>query len=56
MRWSPDIDVRGLLPNEPRLLNPAREAALTERHLLPVLPALEACLLAVRLQLDPELG
>jgi len=31
------------------------ERALTERHLLPVLSELEACFLAVRRQLDPEL-
>lgn len=44
-----------LLPNEPRILDPDAQAALTERYLLPVLPELEACLLAVRRQLDPEL-
>jgi hypothetical protein len=44
-----------VLPNEPRILQPEAQAALTARFLLPVLPALEACLLAVRRQLDPEL-
>lgn len=44
-----------LLPNEPRILNLGAQAAQTVRYLLPVLPALEACLLAVRRQLDPEL-
>lgn len=44
-----------LLPNEPRILHPGAQAALTVRYLLPVLPALEAALLAVRRQLDPEL-
>lgn len=44
-----------LLPNEPRISDPVRQAALTERYLLPALPELEACLLAVRRQLDAEL-
>ncbi len=44
-----------LLPNEPRILHPEAQAALTATYLLPVLPALETCLLAVRQQLDPEL-
>lgn len=44
-----------LLPNEPRILDPGAQAALTASYLLPVLPGLEACLLAVRGQLDPEL-
>lgn len=44
-----------LLPNEPCRHLPAAERALSERHLLPVLPELEAFFLAVRLQLDPEL-
>ena len=44
-----------LLPNEPRILNPEAQAELTERYLLPALPRLEECLLAVRRQLDPEL-
>lgn len=47
--------LRPLLPNEPRLHLPAAEPALTERHLLPALPALETFFLAVRRQLDPEL-
>lgn len=47
--------LRPLLPNEPCLHLPAAERALTERHLLPALPALEAFFLAVRLQLDPAL-
>lgn len=44
-----------LLPNEPRIADPIRQAALTERYLLPVLAELEVFLLSVRLQLDPEL-
>ncbi len=48
-------DLRPVLPNEPRLHLPAAERALTQRHLLPVLPELETTLLAVRCQLDPEL-
>ena len=44
-----------LLPNEPRIRNFAMEDALTIRHLQPVLRELEACMLAVRTQLDPEL-
>lgn len=44
-----------LLPNEPRILHRHAQAALTERYLLPVLSELEASLLAIRLQLDPEL-
>jgi len=44
-----------LLPNEPRILQRHAQAALTERYLLPVLPELEASLLAIRWQLDPEL-
>lgn len=44
-----------LLPNEPRVSQPAAQALLTERYLLPVLAELEACWLAIRLQLDPEL-
>lgn len=47
--------LRPLLPNEPCLHLPAAERALTERHLLPVLSALEVFFLAVRRQLDPEL-
>ena len=44
-----------LLPNEPRIADLPRQAALTECYLLPVLRELEVFLLAVRLQLDPEL-
>lgn len=44
-----------LLPNEPRIADPVRQAALTERYLLSVLRELEVFLLSVRLQLDPEL-
>ena len=44
-----------LLPNEPRILDRRTQVALTERYLLPVLPKLESALLAIRLQLDPEL-
>lgn len=44
-----------LLPNEPRIAFPALQAALTTRYLLPVLAEVHACMLAVRLQLDPVL-
>ena len=44
-----------LRPNEPHILDTGAQAALTVRYLLPALPDLEACLLAVRRQLDPEL-
>lgn len=44
-----------LMPNEPRILHPDTQAVLTAQYLLPVLPELEACLLALRRQLDPEL-
>lgn len=44
-----------LLPTEPGIQYPAAQAELTARHLLPALPQLQACLLAVRRQLDPEL-
>ena len=47
--------LRPRLPNEPCLHLPAAERALTDRYLLPALPALEAFFLAVRQQLDPEL-
>lgn len=47
--------LRPRLPYEPCLHLPAAELALSERHLLPVLPQLEACFLFVRRQLDPEL-
>ncbi len=43
------------LPNEPRILDPARQAALTERYLLPALAELEAFFLAVRAHVDPAL-
>ncbi|ABC24632.1 hypothetical protein Rru_B0036 (plasmid) [Rhodospirillum rubrum ATCC 11170] len=43
------------MPNEPRILHPVAQAALTARHLLPVLDAVEACLLAVRGDLDSQL-
>jgi hypothetical protein len=44
------------LPNEPRILHPVAQASLTAHYLLPVLPALESCLLAVRHRLDNELA
>lgn len=50
-----DIYSAPLLPNEPRLLQPEAQAELTARYLLPALAELEACLLAVRIQLDSEL-
>lgn len=43
------------LPNEPRVFDPVRQAALTERYLLPVLAELEAFFLAVRAHVDPAL-
>ena len=55
MRQSIGSWLKPLLPNEPRILDFDAQAALTARYLLPVLPELEACLLAVRRQLDPEL-
>lgn len=45
-----------LLPNEPRVAFPALQAALTARYLLPALAEVHACMLAVRLQLDPVLA
>jgi hypothetical protein len=51
----PGLWAKPLLPNEPRIRNPVFERALTEQYLLPVLAELEACFLAVRTQLDPEL-
>lgn len=44
-----------LLPNEPRVPDPAREAPLTERYLLPALPALEQFFLSLRASLDAPL-
>lgn len=44
-----------LLPNEPRILGLNEQRLLTETYLLPVLDELEACFLAVRHQVDPEL-
>lgn len=44
-----------LLPNEPRVPDPAREAQLTERYLLPALPALEQFFLTLRASLDAPL-
>lgn len=44
-----------LLPNEPRIVQPALEQRLTEQHLLPALPELEVLLWEVRLGLDPIL-
>ena len=46
-------DPRPLLPNEPRVLDEPRQQALTERHLLPVIPQLEALFLSIRARLDP---
>ena len=54
-RMPPDVWPPRLLPNEPRIPDPARQAVLTASHLSPHLSALEACLLTVRRQLDPEL-
>ena len=44
-----------LLPNEPRIADHAAQAALTARHLLPVLAEFEALLLRVRAEIDPVL-
>lgn len=49
------LGLMGSLPNEPRILDHDAQAALTARYLLPALSDLEACLLAVRGQLDLEL-
>lgn len=43
------------MPNEPSFRLAAAERGLTARHLLPALDELEAFLLAIRLELDPEL-
>ena len=45
-----------LLPNEPRIYQPQIQAGLTRHYLLPFLEELHACLLAVRVQLDPQLA
>ncbi|SFC17741.1 hypothetical protein SAMN05216344_110131 [Polaromonas sp. OV174] len=55
MRQRRHIWFRGLLPNEPRILYLSAEAELTRKYLQPSLTQLEACLLAVRVGLDPEL-
>lgn len=47
--------LRILLPNEARLVDEAGQRAPTERHLLPVLPDLEAFFLAVRAVIDAGL-
>jgi len=44
-----------LLPNEPKATGDKVQAALTARHLLPVVAELEACLLHLRAELDPVL-
>ncbi|HEU4843280.1 MAG TPA: hypothetical protein VFT05_03355 [Burkholderiaceae bacterium] len=43
------------LPNEPRIVDPVRQDALTERYLLPALAELEVFFLALRAHVDPEL-
>lgn len=48
------LPVAGLLPNQPALAV-GRQQTLTQQHLLPALPALEAYLLALREQIDPPL-
>ncbi len=45
-----------LLPHDPRLADAPRQQFLTERYLLPALPALQALLLHVRSVLDPVLA
>ncbi len=47
--------VRKLLPNEPRVPDRARQQALTERFLMPAVPALEAFFLHLRAGLDQVL-
>ena len=46
----------GLLPNEPRLLHPEQEAALTEHFLLPCRREIEQLFLTLRRQCDPSLS
>jgi hypothetical protein len=41
-----------VLPFEPRIVDPGRQAVLSERHLLPALLELEAFFLAIRLHVD----
>ena len=50
---SPQLSV---LPNEPRVADPAREAGLTDCYLVPALPALEAFFLSLRAGLDAPLS
>lgn len=52
---APEEGPRPLLPNEPRVLDKEAEQALTERFLLPALPALEALFRLLRGQIDPAL-
>lgn len=44
-----------LLPYEPRVADPGRQTALSERYLIPALPELEQFFLAVRAQVDLRL-
>lgn len=52
---SPAAGRRAAFPNEARVVDRARQMPLTERHLLPALPELEAFFLAVRAHIDTEL-
>lgn len=52
---APGRFARPLLPNEPRVFDKEAEQALTERFLLPALPALEALFRFVRAGVDPGL-
>lgn len=47
--------LRPLLPLEPGVADPSRQAVLTARHLQPALPAMEALLLGVRAAVDGDL-
>ena len=44
-----------LLPNEPRIIDSARQQRLTGQHLLPAAPALMALMQGIRSSLDPVL-
>ncbi len=46
---------RAVLPNEPRVADGLRQQALTERHLVPAIPALLTLMQGIRSSLDPML-
>uniref|UniRef100_I2Q2J9 Glycosyltransferase n=1 Tax=Desulfovibrio sp. U5L TaxID=596152 RepID=I2Q2J9_9BACT len=50
-----DLTPGALLPSEPRVPDRAGMSVLTERHLLPALPGLQALFLGIRARLDPGL-